>query len=385
MYLGAKTYDVSSMYPTMSIIYNISSETVNCECCKTDPKAKILREVMQEINKELDTPRPWGTYWICQKQCGKLGQTMKDLLQRKEDYKAKGLTLKEKALKLLMNSGYGTFGQVYFKYYDPRVAELITGFARYKLDSLVNFVNNNGSKILFGDTDSIFIAGDNNNETIDIISEAKDRFNVRLVQDRLWKVLFLTSNKKQYVGLTEKDSIVDKGLVGKKNNQPVYFNEVISYLISKEYLEQFINEGAGIALGRIKEYVHFVFQTLNQKVRDHDLDFIVDKLAYSNKSSKALYDIKQDGWQKDIYNEICVDNGGNIELAKSKSQANCVYQYWKVNDPKAKNGKVTIHPENHVLNIPKYKEELWKCIEPLLEVYGLAETELEKLKNELLK
>ena len=246
-------------------------------------------------------------------------------------------------------------------------------------------MNNNGGKILFGDTNSIFVAGDNNNGTIDIVLEAKEKFNIKLVQDRVWKVLFMTSSKKQYVGLTEQGRIIDKGLVGKKNNQPAYFNEVIAYLISKEYLEQFVNEGCEVTLGRIIEYVHFVYQTLDQKVRNHDLDFIVDKLAYSNKSSKALYDIKQDGWQKDIYNEICADNAENTELSKSKSQANCVYQYWKVKDPKSKNGKVTIHPEKYTLNISKYKEELWKCIEHLLEVYGLDETEHVKLKNELSK
>ena len=79
-----------------------------------------------------------------------------------------------------MNSGYGTFGQVYFKYYDPRVAELITGFARYTLDSLVKCVNYNGGKILFGDTDTIFVANDSNNNTnsgrIDIVSEAKEKY-----------------------------------------------------------------------------------------------------------------------------------------------------------------------------------------------------------------
>jgi DNA polymerase elongation subunit (family B) len=51
MHFGAKTYDVSSMYPCMSIVHNISSETVNCECCKTDPEAKIPTEVMQEIKQ----------------------------------------------------------------------------------------------------------------------------------------------------------------------------------------------------------------------------------------------------------------------------------------------------------------------------------------------
>jgi DNA polymerase elongation subunit (family B) len=308
---------------------------------------------------------------------------MQDLLQRKEEHKASGLTLKEKALKLLMNSGYGTFGQVYFKYYDPRVAELVTGFARYTLDSLVKFVNKNGGKILFGDTDSIFVAGDNC--VIDIVSEAKEKYNVKLVQDRFWKVLFLTSKKKQYVGTTEQGKVIDKGLVGKKNNQPIYFNEVISYLISKEYLEQFVNEGVEVTLGRIKEYMRFVYQTLDQKVADHDLDFIVEKLAYSNKSSKPLYDIKQDGWQKDIYNEICADNGGNIELARSNSQADTVYRYWKVNDQKGKKNKVTTHPESHMLNIRKYKEDLWTCVRPLLEVYGLGANELSAFEKEIVK
>ena len=75
---------------------------------------------------------------------------------------------------------------------------------------------------------------------------------------------------------------------------------------------------------------------------------------------------------------------GNVEVAKLKSQANCVYQYWKVDGPKSRNGKISIHPEKHMLNIAKYKEELWKCIEPFLEVYGLAETKIEKLRDELL-
>ena len=68
-----------------------------------------------------------------------------------------------------------------------------------------------------------------------------------------------------------------------------------------------------------------------------------------------MYEIKQDGWQKDIYNEICANNGGNIELAESKSQANCVYRFWKVNDPKSKGGKVSMHPEKHTLNFPNIK------------------------------
>ena len=34
------TYDVGSMYPSMSNVHNISSETINCKCCEDDPGRK---------------------------------------------------------------------------------------------------------------------------------------------------------------------------------------------------------------------------------------------------------------------------------------------------------------------------------------------------------
>jgi hypothetical protein len=87
MHFGAKTYDVSSMYPSMSIVHNISSETVNCECCKIDLEAKILPEVMAEITKELDITRPWGTYWICKRQRGHLVKSWRIFCKEKKSTK----------------------------------------------------------------------------------------------------------------------------------------------------------------------------------------------------------------------------------------------------------------------------------------------------------
>jgi hypothetical protein len=61
-------------------------------------RLKFYLRLWKRINKELDTPRPWGTYWICKKQRGNLSEIMQDLLQRMEECKALGLILKEKAL-----------------------------------------------------------------------------------------------------------------------------------------------------------------------------------------------------------------------------------------------------------------------------------------------
>jgi DNA polymerase elongation subunit (family B) len=45
--------DVKSLYPTMMINHNISFDTVNCDCCKDDPVAKVSSEIMDVINEGL--------------------------------------------------------------------------------------------------------------------------------------------------------------------------------------------------------------------------------------------------------------------------------------------------------------------------------------------
>jgi DNA polymerase, archaea type len=48
-HLNAASYDVSSMYPTMIVSKNISTDTVNCDCCRDDPKALIPEQVMKSL------------------------------------------------------------------------------------------------------------------------------------------------------------------------------------------------------------------------------------------------------------------------------------------------------------------------------------------------
>ena len=156
----------------------------------------------------------------------------------------------------------------YFEYQDPRVAELITAFGQYTLKSLETFVGT--ENMLYGDTDSIYLVGANNK----IVAEARDKFNVRLEVDKVWKILFLTSNKKQYVGLTEAGELVHTTMTGMKSNQPLYYNEVAQKLISKEFLEAFIDKSTEIALERIIKYIQAAFTELQ-------LSDNLDKLSFS--------------------------------------------------------------------------------------------------------
>jgi hypothetical protein len=45
--------------------------------------------------------------------------------------------------------------------------------------------------------------------------------------------------------------------------------------------------------------------------------------------------------------------------------------------------KVTIHPEKYELNISQYREELFKCGEPILQAYGMNKEELNRLRDDL--
>ncbi len=368
-YENAITFDVNSMYPSVIDIYNISSETINCDCCKGDKTAYIPEEVMRLIIEELQEPRrPWERYWICTKQRGKLSDIMHDLMEKKRQYKSKS-KLKEKAIKLLMNSGYGVFGSRAFTYYDIRLTELVTGFARYTLLGLKDLVETQGTKIIYGDTDSLFLTGNPG----EISKLALEKFNVRFELDREWKILFFTSREKQYIGLLQSGERDNTTLHGLKDDQPTYFNEVTKNIVDKKYLESFITSPD---------------QTLNEVVQDvrdaytqlKDQPF--DKLAYSKKAGKSIDEYKGKPIIKQIYLEAFEDdNNGNEAITKSQFTKGQVYKYWETTDAKRKH---SIHPERYQLNLDNYRQNLWTCVLPILEIYGMDANEIDNLKRELL-
>lgn len=139
-------------------------------------------------------------------------------------------------------------------------------------------------------------------------------------------------------------------------------------------MELVINADADInALDEIISYLKSAFSKLTE------ID--IDKLAFLQEAKKALYEYKNNGWQRQIYSEILEDCGSNIELANTKAQAKEVYRYWKITGEKGKS--VTIHPEKHQLNIVGYKKELFNCIEPILQAYGMKEEEMKQLQIEV--
>ncbi len=372
----------------MAIVHNISSETINCECCRADLDARIPDEVMKQINDDLVADgyqaRPWH-YWICKRRRGIFSNIMGTLYQKKAEYKKQGRILEEKAVKLFANSGYGTFGQVNFEFYDFRVTELVTGFARHTLIGLKDLLQNNNIQVLYGDTDSLFVqAYDDDMNAIDIIGKAKEMFHVDLDKDKVWNILALTENKKAYFGMLDNGRHCYKTLPGLKSNYPLYDNEVVSQLTSKETLELFLDPDIE-SRQRAKEYVIKVvskaFHILDDKLLVRDVEYVRQNLCYSGEASKELYEYDGNCWQTYLFNEILNDCNDDRALAEMNSRGKSVYSYWKITGNIGKTA--TMHPEEHVLDVQAYKRDLWTCLELILQAYGLSKDECLRLENKL--
>lgn len=146
--------DFKSLYPSIIVTHNIDVSTFNCghkECKK---------------NKV-----PGFDRYFCTKEEGPIPKRVKKLLQDREDIKKQlkqkslsakereKLQKKEKQVKLAANITYGYFGYTGSPYYNVKVAESISAFGRYYIQSTIKKAEEAGFSVIYGDTDSVFLQG----------------------------------------------------------------------------------------------------------------------------------------------------------------------------------------------------------------------------------
>lgn len=374
IYVNMCTYDFSSMYPSQIVVRNISTETI---CCSHPEHEQMLvpDEIMQYVNKELKEPRPWH-YWICP-ETGILGQIMKDIILKKQEYKAQKKKKAEKALKLFMNSGYGVMS-----YLDVRVTDLTTAFSRYTITELSKMLESRGFTIVAADTDSVFIVGDISGIE-QVIEQARNRFGIVISKDKEWRILVMFPVKKQYVGVIWDDKthsyiLYHTDIYGMKDDKPPFFGDVMRGLVTKETLEQFIDpENRSSILHYVRDYVIHAFEEL--ETRSKDFEFCRDKLVFRETSTKHMWQYSGEDKHKRAYLEILSDCNGNVDLAK-KQAVKGLFSYWKILvnvETRTKKGQVKIkqkgsttsfHLDKHYtdIDLKQYKDELWKCFEDIL-------------------
>jgi len=86
-----------------------------------------------------------------------LPQLLDDLFPRREAAKRSGDAIASHAIKILMNSFYGVLGTPACRFYNPKLANAITGQGKHFLLWSKDWFEKAGYTVLYGDTDSLFV------------------------------------------------------------------------------------------------------------------------------------------------------------------------------------------------------------------------------------
>ncbi|MCK5176659.1 MAG: ribonuclease H-like domain-containing protein [Candidatus Aenigmarchaeota archaeon] len=259
--------DMKSLYPSVIIGFNISYETLDKN---------------GEINIE-------NKYRFIKNPIGIIPTIVKPLLNKrdfiKKEMKIPNLTTQEYqikyrtqyALKVIANSFYGVLGFRNFRLYKRDAAEAITYISKKVTREVVQWFEERGFKIIYGDTDSVFISM--KNTTIEDMEKLKNEINLyfktyfkqfrvkdennifELEFEKVYKTIFFklksdkTGAKKKYCGILKwKDGsyINEFNLVGfesKRSDSPQigrdFLKDILKMIVSekqKEEIDVFIKQ-----------------------------------------------------------------------------------------------------------------------------------------------
>src|SRR5580698_1350287 len=87
-----------------------------------------------------------------------LPRLLDELFPRREAAKRRGDDVAAHAIKILMNSFYGVLGTSACRFYNPALANSITGMGKHMLLWSKSWFESAGFKVLYGDTDSLFVS-----------------------------------------------------------------------------------------------------------------------------------------------------------------------------------------------------------------------------------
>ncbi|MGB9703111.1 MAG: DNA-directed DNA polymerase [Candidatus Micrarchaeia archaeon] len=149
IYDNIVVFDFRSMYPSIIVSHNISPSSLiknkkeKEENVFVSPTgARFLKEPMATIPKALKLL------------LDERANVKKQLKQNPNDTL---LLSRSQALKIVANAFYGYLGYARSRFYSKECAESITAYGRYYIGLIIKKAEEEGFKVLYGDTDSIFI------------------------------------------------------------------------------------------------------------------------------------------------------------------------------------------------------------------------------------
>lgn len=197
LYSNVVVLDFKSMYPSMIIKYNICFTTL-------DSSGEIIAP---NGVRYLDRSRKVGLVPTILVDLMKKRDEVKVLMKHAEtpadrDY-YDGV---QGAMKILMNTFYGVLASSFYRFTNLDIGSSITHYARNTIKNVMDQLEKSGSRVIYGDTDSVFI--ESGRETLDETIEFGERLsnqlsseeNISLEFEKVLDPFFSHGAKKRYAG-----------------------------------------------------------------------------------------------------------------------------------------------------------------------------------------
>ena len=159
------------------------------------------------------------------------------------------------AIKVILNATYGVMGAEIFPLYCLPVAEATAAIGRTTTMKTIRKCNEDNVKVIYGDTDSLFLKNPTNERLNSISNWAKSELGVDLEIDKRYRYVVFSALKKNYLGVLDDGTVDVKGLTGKKSHTPPFirkaFSEILNVLREVYTEKDFTN-----AKTKIKKIVH---------------------------------------------------------------------------------------------------------------------------------
>jgi DNA polymerase I len=199
--------DFASMYPSIMVTFNISPDTLS-------PNGEyIAPEVGYRFKKQPDGFFKRILISLIKRR-QEIKKIMKNMNENDPNYRL--LDIKQQTLKILTNSFYGYMGWGGARWYCKACAEATTAWGRHFIKTSAKIAEQMGFKVLYGDTDSIFVSKpvgieELKKEVDKLIERISKELPVQIELDELFKTIFFVE-KKRYAGLTIEGKILVRGL-----------------------------------------------------------------------------------------------------------------------------------------------------------------------------
>ena len=367
--------DYASLYPSIMYEYNISPETLLCECCK-DSKIKV----------------PQLGYHICTKKQGFIPGVLKPILYRRFCFKARSKNNKydtkfyselQQAWKWILVVCFGYTGYRNARYGRIECHESITAFSRDILLKAIEITEESGYEVIHGIIDSLWIKQKKTGiNWIKLSRMISKKTGIRIdIQGRYKWIVFLPSKQTnvgaltRYYGLLDNDELKFRGIELRQHGTPPFLKN-----LQLDMLKIFSNANNTQEFNKlIPETIDLMIRYCRKVIKD-DVD--LNDFVFTTRISKDLGSYKVDTLAKAALQElndidIHVEPGQSINFIVTNNQSKCYKKRVRVQE---------IINGNEKIDANFYINQIARCAESILIPFDYSHEKLKQIiyKNKLL-